>query len=162
MYDGQSFYSPTNATPLETFKEDAESLDGDSHAVSVASLGPDSVRYSLKACKHENDPLSNSGDTTYPFFASLMDSSIQGSNYVEHISYSLCLSSLWAWAVCLKKCTLHVLFSRDILSGLMSIPDLILRFESSCRNVSESIRYVALYAVLISFILQTSCCWFSE
>ncbi|XP_023549300.1 nuclear pore complex protein NUP107 [Cucurbita pepo subsp. pepo] len=102
LYDGQSFYSPTNATPLETFKEDAESLDGDSHAVSVASLGPDSVRYSLKACKHENDPLSNSGDTTYPFFASLMDSSIQ---------------------------------------GLMSIPDLILRFESSCRNVSESIRY---------------------
>ncbi|XP_038898414.1 nuclear pore complex protein NUP107 [Benincasa hispida] len=123
LYDGQGFHSPTNAALLlENFREEAESLDGDrleatplkessaskrrlsidSQEISAVSLGPDSVRYSLKACKHENDPLSNSGDSTYTFFASLMDSSIQ---------------------------------------GLMSIPDLILRFESSCRNVSESIRY---------------------
>ncbi|XP_022146714.1 nuclear pore complex protein NUP107 [Momordica charantia] len=123
LYDGQSFHSPTNAALLlENFKQEAESLDADhleatplkgssaskrrlsidSQEISEASLGPDSVRYSLKAYKHENDPLSNSGDTTYTFFASLLDSSLQ---------------------------------------GLMSIPDLILRFESSCRNVSESIRY---------------------
>ncbi|KAL0562213.1 hypothetical protein IC582_002665 [Cucumis melo] len=123
LYDGQGFHSPTNAALLlENFQEEAKSLVGDcleatplkessaskrrlsidSQEISVVSLGPDSVRHSLKACKHENDPLSNSGDTTYNFFASLMDSSIQ---------------------------------------GLMSIPDLILRFESSCRIVSESIRY---------------------
>lgn len=67
------------ATPLKEGSASKRRLSIDSQEIS-ASLGPDSVRYSLKASKHENDPLSNSGDTTYNFFASLMDSSIQGSN----------------------------------------------------------------------------------
>ncbi|THG08170.1 hypothetical protein TEA_006177 [Camellia sinensis var. sinensis] len=57
--------------------------------------------YSLKSCKHEDDALSDGGDTTFTLFASLLDSALQ---------------------------------------GLMPIPDLILQFERSCRNVSESIR----------------------
>ncbi|KAI8027889.1 Nuclear pore complex protein NUP107 [Camellia lanceoleosa] len=58
--------------------------------------------YSLKSCKHEDDALSDGGDTTFTLFASLLDSALQ---------------------------------------ELMLIPDLILQFERSCRNVSESIRY---------------------
>lgn len=174
LYDEQGFHSPTNAALLlENFKEEAESLYGDrlegtplkessaskrrlsidSQEISAVSLGPDSVRHSLKACKHENDPLSNSGDTTYNFFASLMDSSIQGSDCVQLISCSICLSSLWVWTVCLKKCTVCSL-TQDILSGLMSIPDLILRFESSCRNVSESIRYFSIYGSHLNYFID--------
>lgn len=133
LYDGQSFHSPTNAALLlENFKQEAESLDADhleatplkgssaskrrlsidSQEISEASLGPDSVRYSLKAYKHENDPLSNSGDTTYTFFASLLDSSLQGSNCIQYVPCSLSFSSLWAWTFCLEKCRLYVLFTQ--------------------------------------------------
>lgn len=145
LYDGQSFHSPTNAALLlENFKEEAESLDADhleatplkessaskkrlsidSHEILEASLGTDSVRYSLKACKHENDPLSNSGDTTYTFFASLLDSSIQGSNYVRHVTFSLSLSFIWVWTICWKKmyilCLIHTRFyvRIDVYPGL--------------------------------------------
>ena len=40
--------------------------------------GTDSVCYSLKACKHEDDSFTDVGDTTSALFASLLDSAIQG------------------------------------------------------------------------------------
>ncbi|KAG6669049.1 nuclear pore complex protein NUP107 [Carya illinoinensis] len=123
LYDGNSIHSPTNAALLlENIKQEVESIDADrlegtpartlsaskrrppidSHRMADMDAGADSVRYSLKACKHEDDSLADGGDTTFTIFASLLDSAFQ---------------------------------------GLMYIPDIILRFEESCRNVSESIRY---------------------
>nr|XP_023897708.1 nuclear pore complex protein NUP107-like [Quercus suber]POE54269.1 isoform 3 of nuclear pore complex protein [Quercus suber] len=123
LYDGQSIHSPTNAALfLENIKQEAESIVADhsegtpartqsaskwrssmdGHGMTDMDTGTDSVRYSLKACKHEDDSFTDVGDTTFALFASLLDSAIQ---------------------------------------GLMPIPDLILRFERSCRNVSESMRY---------------------
>ncbi|XP_050285222.1 nuclear pore complex protein NUP107 isoform X2 [Quercus robur] len=123
LYDGQSIHSPTNAALfLENIKQEAESIVADrsegtpartqsaskwrssidGHGMTDMDTGTDSVRYSLKACKHEDDSFADVGDTTFALFASLLDSAIQ---------------------------------------GLMPIPDLILRFERSCRNVSESMRY---------------------
>ncbi|KAH7547049.1 hypothetical protein FEM48_Zijuj01G0265900 [Ziziphus jujuba var. spinosa] len=124
LYDDQSIHSPTNAALLlENIKQEAESFDAvysegtpiktysalkrslsvDGHEVPEVDFGFDSVRHSLKACKHEDEALVDGGDSTFTLFASLLDSSL--------------------------------------LQGLMSIPDLILRFERSCRNVSDSIRY---------------------
>ena len=40
--------------------------------------GTDSVCYSLKACKLEDDSFADVGDTTFALFASLLDSAIQG------------------------------------------------------------------------------------
>ncbi|KAF2323644.1 hypothetical protein GH714_036445 [Hevea brasiliensis] len=127
LYEGQSIHSPTNAALLlENIKQEADSVDTDhfegtparthsafkrrlsmdSHDISEVDLGVDSIRWlgseSLKACKIEDESLTDTGETIFGLFASLLDSSIQ---------------------------------------GLMPIPDLILRFEKSCRNVSESIRY---------------------
>lgn len=127
LYDGPRIHSPTNAALLlDIIKQEASGFDADyaegtpartqssskrrysieSQWKLEAEMGFDSVRragsYSLKACKQEDESSSDSGETTFSLFASLLDSAIQ---------------------------------------GLMSIPDLILRFESSCRNVSESIRY---------------------
>ncbi|CAL5379496.1 unnamed protein product [Camellia sinensis] len=127
LYDGQSIERRPNATLfLEDIKQEVESFDADqlegtpaktqsglwrkslagSRGVSEADVAADSIHrpgsYSLKSCKHEDDALSDGGDTTFTLFASLLHSALQ---------------------------------------GLMPIPDLILQFERSCRNVSESIRY---------------------
>ncbi|CAL5321767.1 unnamed protein product [Camellia sinensis] len=127
LYDGQSIERRPNAALfLEDIKQEVESFDADqlegtpaktqsglwrkslagSRGVSEADVAADSIHrpgsYSLKSCKHEDDALSDGGDTTFTLFASLLDSALQ---------------------------------------GLMPIPDLILQFERSCRNVSESIRY---------------------
>ncbi|KAI8024885.1 Nuclear pore complex protein NUP107 [Camellia lanceoleosa] len=127
LYDGQSNERQPNAALfLEDIKQEVESFDSDqlegtpaktqsalwrkslagSRGVSEVDAAADSIRrpgsYSLKSCKHEDDALSDGGDTTFTLFASLLDSALQ---------------------------------------GLMPIPDLILQFERSCRNVSESIRY---------------------
>ncbi|CAL5379590.1 unnamed protein product [Camellia sinensis] len=126
LYDGQSIERRPNAALfLEDIKQEVESFDADqlegtpaktqsglwrkslagSRGVSEADVAADSIHrpgsYSLKSCKHEDDALSDGGDTTFTLFASLLDSALQ---------------------------------------GLMPIPDLILQFERSCRNVSESIR----------------------
>ncbi|CAL5379580.1 unnamed protein product [Camellia sinensis] len=127
LYDGQSIERRPNAALfLEDIKQEVEcfcfdqlegtptktqsalwrkSLAGDAAADSIRRPGS----YSLKSCKHEDDALSDGGDTTFTLFASLLDSALQ----VD----ILCIT------------------------GLMPIPNLILQFERSCRNVSESIRY---------------------
>lgn len=130
LYDGNNIHSPTNAALiLENIKQEVDSIETyhfegattparnqsaikrrssvDSRGgFSEADLGIDSVArfgsQSLKACKIEDETLTDSGETTFGLFASLFDSAIQ---------------------------------------GLMPIRDLILRFEKSCRDVSESIRY---------------------
>ncbi|KAJ6701141.1 NUCLEAR PORE COMPLEX PROTEIN [Salix koriyanagi] len=130
LYDGQNIHSPTNAALLlENIKQEVDSIETyhfegtatparnqsdikrrsyvDSRGgFSEPDLGIDSVSrfgsQSLKACKIENDTLTDSGETTFGLFASLFDSATQ---------------------------------------GLMPFRDLILRFEKSCRDVSESIRY---------------------
>ncbi|KAL7234869.1 hypothetical protein ACSBR1_018353 [Camellia fascicularis] len=127
LYDGRSIERRPNAALfLEDIKQEVESFYADqlegtpektqsalwrkslvgSRGVSEADVATDSIRrpgsYSLKSCKPEDDAQSDGGDTTFTFFASLLDSALQ---------------------------------------GLMPIPDLILQFERSCRNVSESIRY---------------------
>ncbi|GMP40709.1 hypothetical protein CsSME_00011051 [Camellia sinensis var. sinensis] len=120
LYDGQSIERRPNAALfLEDIKQEVESFDFDqlegTPAKTQSALwrkslagdaAADSIRrpgsYSLKSCKHEDDALSDGGDTTFTLFASLLDSALQ---------------------------------------GLMPIPNMILQFERSCRNVSESIRY---------------------
>ncbi|XP_050232383.1 nuclear pore complex protein NUP107 [Mercurialis annua] len=126
LYEGQSIHSPTNAALLlENIKQEADSIDTDqfestphsrtaskrrsyidSRGIYEGDFGVDSIRRlgseSLKACKIEDESVTDSGEMIFGLFASLLDSAIQ---------------------------------------GLMPIPDLILRFEKSCRNVSESIRY---------------------
>ncbi|CAL5381224.1 unnamed protein product [Camellia sinensis] len=127
LYDGQSIERRPNAALfLEDIKQEVESFDADqlegtpaktqsglwrkslagNRGVSEVDVAADSIHrpgsYSLKSCKHEDDALSDGGDTTFTLFASLLDSALQ---------------------------------------GLMPIPDLILQFERSFRNVSESIRY---------------------
>ncbi|CAL5379508.1 unnamed protein product [Camellia sinensis] len=126
LYDGQSIERRPNAALfLEDIKQEVESFDFDqlegTPAKTQSALwrkslagdaAADSIRrpgsYSLKSCKHEDDALSDGGDTTFTLFASLLDSALQ----VD----ILCIT------------------------GLMPIPNLILQFERSCRNVSESIR----------------------
>lgn len=76
----------------------------DSHVLSDTDLARRGASHSLKACKIEEDATLDVGETTFAFFASLLDSSLQ---------------------------------------DLMSFPDLILQFEKTCRDVSESIRYGA-------------------
>lgn len=47
------------------------------------------------------------------------------------------------------------MFIFSCFAGIMPIPDLILQFERSCRDVSESIRCVMHYKVYFSFILPS-------
>jgi nuclear pore complex protein Nup107 len=99
LYDGQNIQSPTNAALLlENIKQEVESIDAyhsqgtpartqfaskrkpsiDSYGMSDMDAGVDSLRYSLKACKHEDESLADGGDTTFTLFASLLDSALQG------------------------------------------------------------------------------------
>lgn len=106
LYDGQNIHSPTNAALLlENIKQEVDSIETyhfegtatparnqseikrrsyvDSRGgFSEPDLGIDSVSrlgsQSLKACKIENDTLTDSGETTFGLFASLFDSAIQG------------------------------------------------------------------------------------
>jgi nuclear pore complex protein Nup107 len=99
LYDGKNIHSPTNAALLlENIKQEVESIDAyhlegtparthsaskrkpsiDSYGMPDMDAGVDSLRYSLKACKHEDDSLADGGETTFTLFASLLDSGLQG------------------------------------------------------------------------------------
>nr|KYP41292.1 Retrovirus-related Pol polyprotein from transposon TNT 1-94 [Cajanus cajan] len=159
LYDGQSLHSPTNAAlVLENIKQEVESLDADYleektsrrrlstdiYGVPGMDAGFDSVRHSLKACKTEGDSLGDGPETVFTIFASLLDSSLLGkkllSEFSEHFSCPVteeCITS----AQMRFLLSFHRKKNSVILTGLMPIADLILRFENACRNVSESIRY---------------------
>lgn len=106
LYDDQSIHSPTNAalllenikqeaesfdavysegTPIKTYSASKRSLSVDGHEVPEKYFGFDSVRHSLKACKHEDETLVDGGDSTFTLFASLLDSALQG--VVSRLSY---------------------------------------------------------------------------
>ncbi|XP_060972086.1 nuclear pore complex protein NUP107 [Cannabis sativa] len=77
FYDGQNIHSPTNAALiLDNIKQEVESMDG--HGIPEADICFDSERSSLKACKREDELLSDSEDTTFSYFAQLLDPAIQG------------------------------------------------------------------------------------
>ncbi|KAI8026376.1 Nuclear pore complex protein NUP107 [Camellia lanceoleosa] len=114
LYDGQSIERRPNAALfLEDIKQEVESFDSDqlegtpaktqsalwrkslagSRGVSEVDAAADSIRrpgsYSLKSCKHEDDALSDGGDSTFTLFASLLDSALQGN---EELPEDLMLS----------------------------------------------------------------------
>ncbi|GER45054.1 hypothetical protein STAS_21968 [Striga asiatica] len=97
-HEVENFDSDIGGTPYESGSKRRASIYSD--AETIRRRGSES----LKVCKQEEHEQSESADTTFSLFASLLDSCLQ---------------------------------------GLMPIPDLILHFENSCRNVSESIRFGA-------------------
>ncbi|KAL6285349.1 hypothetical protein ACE6H2_009739 [Prunus campanulata] len=121
LYDGQSIHSPTNAALLlENIKQEVESIDP----------------YHL-----EGTP----GKTSVSKRRSPIDGTEvdvgAGSGLVHH---SIKLLKQEEDSLADDGDTTFALFASlldSALQGLMSFPDLILRFERSCRNVSESIRY---------------------
>lgn len=101
LYDGSNIHSPTNAAlVLEDIKQEAGHLDIDyldrtpvksqssskrrysidSHGILESNV--ESVRrggsFSLKACKQEDESLSEHGESTFSLFASLVESALQG------------------------------------------------------------------------------------
>lgn len=114
LYDEQSIHSPVNAalllenikqevdsfdavysegTPVKTHSASRRSLSVDGRGAPEADLSFDSVRCSLKACKHEDEALADGGDSTFTLFASLLDSALQGT--VRKLSYIIVLSMLF-------------------------------------------------------------------
>ena len=110
LYDGQNIERRSNAALfLEDIKQEAESYDFDhlegtpakiqsasrlrsstDSPGTEAGVGADSTRrpgsYSIKSCKHEDDALTDGGDTTFTLFASLLDSALQGAEKFELIT----------------------------------------------------------------------------
>ncbi|KAJ1401092.1 Nuclear pore protein [Sesbania bispinosa] len=120
LYDGQNIHSPTNAAlVLENIKQEVEGLDADY----LEEKTPYSSRRRLSA----DIPGVPGVDA--------------GFDSVRH-SLKACKQEDDSMADGAE--TIFTLFASlldSALQGLMPIPDLILRFENACRNVSESIRY---------------------
>ncbi|XP_068662789.1 nuclear pore complex protein NUP107 [Aristolochia californica] len=111
-YDGHNIQSrPNAALLLEEIKQEAENVEVDGFERTPAKLTSSCRRMSsldsqmgspsLLSCKQEDEVLSDTGETIFGLFSSLLDSTLQ---------------------------------------GLMSVSDLILQLENTCRNVSEIIR----------------------
>ncbi|XP_057455040.1 nuclear pore complex protein NUP107 isoform X2 [Lotus japonicus] len=120
FYDGQSIHSPTNAAlVLENIKQEVESLDADY----LEERAQHSSRRRLSADAH-GVPGMDAGF------------------YSERHSLKACKQedeSVGDGAETVF--TLYASLLDSALQGFMPIPDLILRFENACRDVSESIRY---------------------
>ncbi|CAI9753709.1 unnamed protein product [Fraxinus pennsylvanica] len=103
-HEVESLDTDLGGTPFESASKRRASLDN--HPVSEADIGVDTMlrwgSESLKVGKQEDGAGTESRDTTFHLFASLLDSALQ---------------------------------------GLMSIPDMILRLERTCRDASEAIRF---------------------
>ncbi|CAL9009676.1 unnamed protein product [Prunus brigantina] len=121
LYDGQSIHSPTNAALLlENIKQEVESIDP-YHLEGTPGKTPVSKRRS-------------------PIDGTEVDVGA-GSGLVHH---SIKLLKQEEDSLADDGDTTFALFASlldSALQGLLSFPDLILRFEGSCRDVSESIRY---------------------
>ncbi|KAH0982307.1 hypothetical protein GBA52_009484 [Prunus armeniaca] len=121
LYDGQSIHSPANAALLlENIKQEVESIDP-YHLEGTPGKTPVSKRRS-------------------PIDGTEVDVGA-GSGLVHH---SIKLLKQEEDSLADDGDTTFALFASlldSALQGLMSFPDLILRFEGSCRDVSESIRY---------------------
>ncbi|WZZ62261.1 hypothetical protein YC2023_062368 [Brassica napus] len=122
LYDGHSIHSPTNtALLLENIKEEVDNFHTDLYQGSPANP--------LSASKRESAGILD-GDDEASFrrveSQSLKACKIENDELAESGDTTFALfASLFDSA----------------LQGLMPIPDLILRLEESCRDVSQSIRY---------------------
>ncbi|XP_054783533.1 nuclear pore complex protein NUP107 [Prosopis cineraria] len=123
LYDGQNIHSPTNAALLlENIKQEAKSFDAGYPEVSPAKTHFSSRR-SLSADTHAGPDVDLGFDSIRHSLKACKqegDSLGDGAETIFTLFASLLDSSL---------------------QGLMSFPDLILKFEKACRSVSESIRY---------------------
>ncbi|KAA8541609.1 hypothetical protein F0562_022761 [Nyssa sinensis] len=127
LFDGQSIERRPNAALfLEDIKQEVESFDVD-HSEGT----PAKTQYASKR-------------------RSSIDS--HGMSEVDGVADSICRVGSYALKACKHEddalvdggdttFTLFASLLDSTLQGLMPIPDLILQFERSCRNVSESIRY---------------------
>ncbi|AET01826.2 putative nuclear pore protein 84/107 [Medicago truncatula] len=120
FYDGQNIHSPTNAALiLENIKQEVESLDAD-------YLDDKSLYSSRKRSSADVPGIPGMDDgfdsVRYSLKACKQEGDSLGDD-ADNIFNSF--ASLFDTS----------------LTGMMPIPDLILRFENECRNVSESIRY---------------------
>ncbi|KAL5062604.1 hypothetical protein RYX36_024341 [Vicia faba] len=120
FYDGQNIHSPTNAALiLENIKQEVESLDAD--YLDDKSLYSSRRRLSADVPGIPGmDDGFDSGRYSLKVCKQEGDSLGDDAENIFNLFASLFDSSL---------------------TGMMPIPDLILRFENECRNVSESIRY---------------------
>ncbi|PNY05788.1 nuclear pore complex protein Nup107-like protein [Trifolium pratense] len=120
FYDGQNIHSPTNpALILENIKQEVESLDTD-------YLEDKSLYSSRKRLSADIPGVPGMDDGFDSVRYSLKACKQEGDSLGDDADN---IFNLFA-----------SLFDSS-LTGMMPIPDLILRFENECRNVSESIRY---------------------
>ncbi|GLU14214.1 hypothetical protein SLE2022_307970 [Rubroshorea leprosula] len=127
LYDGQNIHSPTNAALLlENIKQEVEGFDADYSLETPARTQSASKRKlsidarGIPEADFGTDSMRRVGSV------SLKSCKIEDESLAEsgETSFALFASLL-----------------DSTLQGLMPIPDLILRFERSCRDISESIRY---------------------
>ncbi|KAK2353328.1 nuclear pore complex protein [Trifolium repens] len=120
FYDGQNIHSPANAALiLENIKQEVESLDAD-------YLEDKSLYSSRKRLSADIPGVPGMDDGFDSLRYSLKACKQEGDSLGDDADN---IFNLFA-----------SLFDSS-LTGMMPIPDLILRFENECRNVSESIRY---------------------
>ncbi|XP_022715316.1 nuclear pore complex protein NUP107-like [Durio zibethinus] len=127
LYEGQIIHSPTNAALLlENIKQEAESFDTDYFEETLA-------RTQLASKRRP----SNDGHQIAE-----VDSGVDSIRRLG--SHALKACKIEEDLLADNGDTTFTLFASlldSALQGLMPIPDLILQFERSCRNVSELIRY---------------------
>ncbi|XWS20035.1 hypothetical protein CRYUN_Cryun31cG0066800 [Craigia yunnanensis] len=127
LYEGQIIHSPTNAALLlENIKQEAESFDTDyfeetpARTWSASKRRPSKDGHSIAEVDNGVDSIRRLG--SHALKACKIEEDLLADN--GDTTFALFASLL-----------------DSALQGLMPIPDLILQFERSCRNVSESIRY---------------------
>ncbi|KAE8730994.1 NUP107 protein [Hibiscus syriacus] len=126
LYEGQNIHSPTNAVLLlENIKQEAESFDTDNYdetparARSASKRRPSNDGHRIAEVDNGVDSIHRLG--SHALKACKIEEDLLADD--GDTTFALFASLL-----------------DSALQGLMPIPDLILKFERSCRNVSEAIR----------------------
>lgn len=126
LYEGQNIHSPTNAALLlENIKQEVEGFDADYSVETPGMQSASKRKLSIDAREIQEDGV-GSDSMRRVGSISLKSCKIEDESLADsgETSFALFASLL-----------------DSALQGLMPIPDLILRFEKSCRDLSESIRY---------------------
>ncbi|EOY27317.1 Nuclear pore complex protein Nup107 isoform 2, partial [Theobroma cacao] len=127
LYEGPIIHSPTNAALLlENIKQEAESFDTDYFEGTPAMTRSASKRRPL----HDGHRIAETDDGV-DSIRRLGSHALKACKIEEDLSADNGDTTFALFASLLD----------SALQGLIPIPDLILQFERSCRNVSESIRY---------------------
>ncbi|KAL0743683.1 hypothetical protein Bca4012_085196 [Brassica carinata] len=122
LYDGHSIHSPTNtALLLENIKEEVDNFHTDLYQGTSANP--------LSASKRESAGILDGDDEA--LFRRVESQSLKACK-IENDELAESGDTTFA---------LFASLFDSALQGLMPIPDLILRLEESCRDVSQSIRY---------------------